>query len=432
MGIFGKPDIEKMERKRNVEGLVKALNHRDLDVRAGAARALGRIGDRRAVEPLCKTLQQHDPHRIPSKDWRAYQDAYVQICRCAAEALRAMNSSTVEALAWELGDFGEEECVRAFKDLANLGKEGDEKAIATLIKYCGKVPTDIAADVLAELGEPAFRQLAKTLGKDSREVPGKDTVVEMVKRIGGAWAVPPLIEALKDSWWGVRKDAAEALGRIGNEQAIELLLQVAISDPYKEERHVSDQNVDEAGYYSESRIEYEYPVSDAARSAVRYISQRMIDKMTKERDVEALIKVLTDDRWRRSRVDVDIKPWAAEALGEVGDERAVEPLIDTVEWYGTYVENTYYTAKDSTLVRRKAAEALEKIRTRMRPSSKPIKEWFEYKVETSDSLTLWVWKCRKCSSHVFSYTEKLEPDAERLREGLLLHVLRHETKGETA
>jgi len=37
---------------RAVEPLVKALNHKNFDVRRGAAEALGDIGDTRAVEPL--------------------------------------------------------------------------------------------------------------------------------------------------------------------------------------------------------------------------------------------------------------------------------------------------------------------------------------------------------------------------------------------
>lgn len=55
MGIlrkFFKPDIEKMERKGDVEGLIKALKHEDSDVRREAEEALGRIGGPIAVEPL--------------------------------------------------------------------------------------------------------------------------------------------------------------------------------------------------------------------------------------------------------------------------------------------------------------------------------------------------------------------------------------------
>ena len=43
MTLF-KPNVEKMEKHRNVVGLIKALKHKDRDIRLGAAKALDRIG----------------------------------------------------------------------------------------------------------------------------------------------------------------------------------------------------------------------------------------------------------------------------------------------------------------------------------------------------------------------------------------------------
>ena len=56
MGIF-KPNIEKMKANGDVEGLIKALKHRDEAVQEDAAVALGRIGDVRAVDPLIRALK---------------------------------------------------------------------------------------------------------------------------------------------------------------------------------------------------------------------------------------------------------------------------------------------------------------------------------------------------------------------------------------
>lgn len=58
MGIFDrKPNVEKLREKRDVEGLMKALKHKDINVRLGAAEALGRIGDARAEKPLTEVLK---------------------------------------------------------------------------------------------------------------------------------------------------------------------------------------------------------------------------------------------------------------------------------------------------------------------------------------------------------------------------------------
>lgn len=63
MGLFGrflKPNVEKMEKKRDVEGLIRALKYKDVCVRLGVAAALARIGDARAVGPLTQALKDGD------------------------------------------------------------------------------------------------------------------------------------------------------------------------------------------------------------------------------------------------------------------------------------------------------------------------------------------------------------------------------------
>ena len=51
MGIGqSKQNVERMESRKDVEGLIKALEDKDLVVRAGAATALGRIKDEREKE----------------------------------------------------------------------------------------------------------------------------------------------------------------------------------------------------------------------------------------------------------------------------------------------------------------------------------------------------------------------------------------------
>lgn len=51
-----KPDIKKMEKERDVDGLIKALGDKDAFVRIEVAQALGRIGPR-AAGSLIKVLE---------------------------------------------------------------------------------------------------------------------------------------------------------------------------------------------------------------------------------------------------------------------------------------------------------------------------------------------------------------------------------------
>ncbi len=61
MGFFkrnkpNKPNVEIMEKSKDFEGLIEALNHKDLDVQRNAAGALGRLGNPQAVAPLIEVL----------------------------------------------------------------------------------------------------------------------------------------------------------------------------------------------------------------------------------------------------------------------------------------------------------------------------------------------------------------------------------------
>jgi len=61
MGLFDwffKPNVQRLEREKDVERLIKALLYEnDLHVRCDAAEALGRIKDPRAIEPLISALK---------------------------------------------------------------------------------------------------------------------------------------------------------------------------------------------------------------------------------------------------------------------------------------------------------------------------------------------------------------------------------------
>ena len=51
-----KPDLEKLKKEKDVEGLINLLRDEDDDIRSEVALNLGEIGDTRAVEPLIQAL----------------------------------------------------------------------------------------------------------------------------------------------------------------------------------------------------------------------------------------------------------------------------------------------------------------------------------------------------------------------------------------
>jgi len=144
--------------------------------------------------------------------------------------------------------------------------------------------------------------------QDQRKDPEvRKNAAEALGKIKDPRAVEPLIEALKDKDFRVRWNAAEALGEIGDPKAVKPLI-AALKDK---------------------------------DSTVRLYAAEALGKIKDPRAVEPLITALKDEysevRWH-----------AAWSLGEIQDPRAVEPLIEALK-------------DEDSGVRLSAAWSLEKI-----------------------------------------------------------------------
>ncbi|HUX78005.1 MAG TPA: HEAT repeat domain-containing protein, partial [Anaerolineae bacterium] len=171
MPLFGPPNVEKLQDKGNLVGLIKALSYqKDASVREKAAKALGEIGDTQAVEPLITALKDSD----------------MDVRRAAVEALgQSGDARAVDPLITALKDGAVD--VRQAAAGA-LGQSGDARAVDPLIAAL----KDSAGDV---------RQAASgALGQS-----------------GDARAVNPLIAALKDSAGDVQQTVAGVLAQIAEE-----------------------------------------------------------------------------------------------------------------------------------------------------------------------------------------------------------------------
>jgi HEAT repeat protein len=169
-------DIEKLKEKKDVAGLIKALSHKDAEVRQEAAEALGEIKDKRAIEPLIATL--------------ADEEEYVR--GEAASALGVIRDKrAVEPLIAALAD--EEAYVRGASAFS-LGEINDKKAVEPLI------------DSLKDEEGGVRSKAAEALGQ-----------------LGDERAVEPLIKALDDEDKIVQWRAYEALERMDTPKAKKVL-----------------------------------------------------------------------------------------------------------------------------------------------------------------------------------------------------------------
>ena len=185
--------------------LIKALESEVWYNRTDSARALGKIGDKRAVEPLIKVLE--DTGMVFTSSGANVETTRGWVLQTAATA---------------------------------LGEIGDERAVEPLIRMLSDdrifdialSDDDICLDnctyVIGALWEipdaRAVEPLIKTLSCDKEWI--CSSAMEVLGKIGDKRAVEPLIEVLSDEDSGVRRDAVEALGKIGDGRAMEPLIKV--------------------------------------------------------------------------------------------------------------------------------------------------------------------------------------------------------------
>ena len=149
---FGKPDVEKLTRQCDVEGLINALGYqKDATVRKDAAYSLGKIGDPSAVEPLCAALSDFDEH----------------VRGFAARALKNIH---------------------------------DPRAVGPLITALTGPDPNLrrrASEALGKIGAPSVEPLIIALRNPDSDV--RHRAAEALNEIADARALVPMIAALKDS-----------------------------------------------------------------------------------------------------------------------------------------------------------------------------------------------------------------------------------------
>lgn len=283
MRLFGPPNVEELQSKGNISGLTKALDYkRDLFVRSDAARALGQIGDSRAVEPLVAVLKD--------------KDEYSSLRLDAARALGQIGDTrAVEPLIVALKD--QELGKRRSLVARALGQIGDTRAVEPLIavleedhggSYSGGDGTLLGegAIALARIGDPrAVEPLITFLKDHNTSAYRRGVVARALGKFGDPCTVEPLIAALREDDEKLGIGASDALVQIGT-PAVELLTDV---------------------------------LKDKDAIFVQEFAIRALGRIGDARAVEPLIAVLKD-------IDSSGKSSACSALAQIGTP-AIEPLI---------------------------------------------------------------------------------------------------------
>ena len=329
-----------------VEPLIEALKHADREVREAAAEALGKIGDTRAVEPLLKNFYKT----------RSYYSARalgrIGDLRAVApliEILKDHKGGAQKDAAEALGELGDE---RALAQLNMLLQEDHifhstiEQAVRNILNPKTGIKRNrmigirkIAAQAFEDQDKPgkyiqlykknqARKQLIKAMWGSDRRV--YNTAIRALVRIGEP-VIEPVMNALKTKY---KHGAVNGVAFMSPEDAGHLLRSgslpsgVAIENDAFQAYRDWKKGMELLGCIGSPALEPLMKMLMGDDEGIQYMAIEplgIIGEFTGDvRPVPLLLDALKSKNNR-------IRGSAAEALGRIGDVRAVEPLIEALK-----------------------------------------------------------------------------------------------------
>ncbi|HHQ44768.1 MAG TPA: HEAT repeat domain-containing protein [Candidatus Altiarchaeales archaeon] len=177
-----------------------------------AIRALGKKGDKKALNPLVEISMKSGPDRFN-----------------AIEALTHIDSNMAAQFLKRILENPEEDIIDREKAIRSLGSIRDTKAVPLLVDAVENGKGEMkrfAAESLGRIGgEEAFNSLVKAM-----KTQHMDEATTALGEMGDANAIEPLTNALEDENWRVRASAASSLGKLEANQSVPLLIKALDDD----------------------------------------------------------------------------------------------------------------------------------------------------------------------------------------------------------
>lgn len=249
----------------------------------------------------------------------------------------------------------------AAKALRQKGKAVIELAVAEHargLKKKGELTRTAAADALVRLGKPSVKPLIELLKDKDWDVRWR--AAEALGELKAQEALDALTKALDDDDKDVRWAAVSALGEIGSKKAIETLI-AALKNKNWDVRWLVAELMQEVG--SRKAVPALTEALKDKEPLVRGSAAAALGEIKDKRPVGPLIEILKKDK------DWSVRCFGAYALGKIGDEKALAPLIDALQ-------------DEDPRVCSDAAKALKKITGR--DFGKDYEKWKEWHQKKED------------------------------------------------
>ncbi|MBL3527101.1 MAG: HEAT repeat domain-containing protein [gamma proteobacterium endosymbiont of Lamellibrachia anaximandri] len=330
-----------------VEALIKQLTDEDIDACVDAAEALGRIGDTHAVPALIKSLENEESGEVCT----AVTIALGQLgTDDAIPILKKVAVDRPERIEWE--DDWDRWWDIQLAAVEALGKFGVEDATSTLLQIMeDEISQDIDPEIFAALANIKVSGITALLDLlENGSIMQRRRAARALGHSGNPEVTKPLGQALRDESPEVRAAVATALADIDAHRYLPALL-LLLRDPEDDVRSASIEacnRLTESSSADNDIIAEITPLLSDPSSLVRAIVATTLSSLIPPRslDEESLAAVadsLTDKTY-------DTAASACDLLGVNGDPASLDVLIATVRNKGLY-----------GMVRRQATLAIGRI-----------------------------------------------------------------------
>ena len=320
-----------------VDPLISCLQEQDPAVCSLAATALGRTHDPRAIKPLIAgmvKLAGQDPTETENYEG-------VNIHQSLLDALANMGEPAIKPLAACLKD----KDVNVRRDAADVLDQLHYQPAKTEEKIAFLILRQ-SWDQLIRLGAPAVAPLMDCL-KDE-DASQRQGAADALGQLNDKRAVEPLIARLQDDDLEVRRSATTALARLGDKRAVAPLIRVLDSD----DAQVGTAAAEALGSLGDDRAVA--PLVGGLKNeeaGFRQACAQALDKLhyRPQQTTDTITYLIALQSWDKvakmgpsafvpltaclSDQDSDVRQGAVEALGNLGDKRAIKPLSQALpDW----------------------------------------------------------------------------------------------------
>jgi HEAT repeat protein len=216
---LGKPDIKKMEKEKDIKGLIRAMGYdNDEHIRKEAAFALGKITD--SQSPIytirnenTKSEEESDVLTVEElitslkdNDWGIRMNAAKTLVEIGEPAVENLINS-LEDNDWQVRWYATE----------ILGEIGDTRGIIPLINLLNDKNNGVKSNssiALIKIGKPCVEILIDNLNSKEEQI--KEHVAEILGEIGDVRGIEPLKKLLNDENDDVRRAAEVSLEKINS------------------------------------------------------------------------------------------------------------------------------------------------------------------------------------------------------------------------